>query len=44
MSKPQLCVTVTADTTAELCRHRDAVTDADLVELSLYSVSDPDVP
>src|SRR6185295_12458249 len=41
MSKPQLCVTVTAATTAELRRKRDAVADADLVELRLDSVSDP---
>ena len=41
MSKPQLCVTVTGATTAELRQKRDAVTDADLVELRLDSVSDP---
>ncbi len=40
---PRLCVTVTASTTAELRRRRDAVRDADLVELRLDSVSDPDV-
>lgn len=40
---PQLCATVTADTTAELRRRRDAVTDADLVELRLDTVHDPDV-
>jgi len=39
----KLCVTVTAPTTAELCRRRDAVTDADLVELRLDTVSDPSV-
>ena len=39
--KPQLCVTVTAATTAELRQKRDAVADADLVELRLDSVSDP---
>jgi len=39
----QLCVTVTAGTTAELRRKRDAVVDADLVELRLDTVSDPDV-
>jgi 3-dehydroquinate dehydratase/shikimate dehydrogenase len=42
MSKPLLCVTVTAATTAELRRQRDAVVDADLIELRLDSVSDPD--
>jgi 3-dehydroquinate dehydratase/shikimate dehydrogenase len=41
MSK--LCVTVTADTTAELRRKRDDVVGADLVELRLDTVSDPDV-
>jgi 3-dehydroquinate dehydratase / shikimate dehydrogenase len=41
--KPLLCVTVTAPTTAELRRRRDAVLDADLVELRLDSVNDPDV-
>jgi 3-dehydroquinate dehydratase/shikimate dehydrogenase len=41
MSKPQLCVTVTAATTAELRKERDAVADADLVELRVDSVSDP---
>ena len=39
----KLCVTVTASTTAELCRKRDAVTDADLIELRLDTVSDPSV-
>jgi 3-dehydroquinate dehydratase/shikimate dehydrogenase len=43
MSKPLLCVTVTAATTAELRQRRDAVTDADLIELRLDTVSDPDV-
>ena len=43
MTKPLLCVTVTAPTTAELRRRRDAVADADLVELRLDSVRDPDV-
>ncbi len=43
MTKPRLCVTVTATTTAELRRRRDAVRDADLVELRLDGVSDPDV-
>ena len=41
MSKPLLCVTVTAATTAELRDKRDAVADADLIELRLDSVSDP---
>lgn len=39
--RPLLCVTVTAATTADLRRQRDAVSDADLVELRLDSVSDP---
>ena len=43
MPKPLLCVTVTAPTTAELRARRDAVADADLVELRLDSVSDPNV-
>jgi 3-dehydroquinate dehydratase/shikimate dehydrogenase len=43
MSKPLLCVTVTAATTAELRQNRDAVVDADLIELRLDSVSDPNV-
>jgi 3-dehydroquinate dehydratase / shikimate dehydrogenase len=42
MSKPLVCVTVTAPTTAELRRRRDDVADADLIELRLDSVSDPD--
>ncbi len=41
MSK--LCVTVTADTTAELRRKRDEVVGADLIELRLDTVTDPDV-
>ncbi len=40
---PLLCVTITAPTTEELRRRRDLVTDADLVELRLDTVSDPDV-
>ena len=40
---PLLCVTVTAPTTADLRRRRDLVEDADLIELRLDSVSDPDV-
>jgi 3-dehydroquinate dehydratase / shikimate dehydrogenase len=43
MTTPLLCVTVAAPTTAELRRRRDAVQDADLIELRLDSVSDPDV-
>jgi 3-dehydroquinate dehydratase/shikimate dehydrogenase len=42
-ASPRLCVTVTADTTAELRRRRDQVPDGDLVELRLDSVKDPDV-
>jgi 3-dehydroquinate dehydratase / shikimate dehydrogenase len=41
MSKPLLCVTVTAATTAELRQKRDAVADADLIELRLDTVGDP---
>lgn len=40
---PLLCATVTATTTAELRQLRDLATDADLVELRLDSVDDPDV-
>ena len=36
-------MTVTAPTTADLRRQRDLVEDADLIELRLDSVSDPDV-
>src|ERR1019366_1108170 len=43
MPNPLLCVTVTASTTAELRRKRDEVSDADIVELRLDSVSDPNV-
>src|SRR4051794_34576091 len=43
MSEPLLCVTVTAATTAELRQKRDAVPDADLIELRLDTVGDPDV-
>jgi 3-dehydroquinate dehydratase/shikimate dehydrogenase len=43
VSKPLLCVTVTAATTAELRQKRDAVADADLIELRLDTVSDPSV-
>ena len=41
MRPAKLCVTVTADTTAELRTRRDQVTDADLVELRLDTVKDP---
>ena len=43
MPTPLLCVTVTAATMAELRERRDAVRDADLIELRLDSVRDPDV-
>ena len=43
MPKPRLCVTVTASSTADLRRRRDAVRDADLVELRLDGLADPDV-
>ena len=43
MSKPLLCATVTAGTMAELRQKRDAVVDADLVELRLDTVFDPNV-
>src|SRR4051794_36581951 len=41
MSKPLLCVTVTGATTAELRERRDAVPEADMIELRLDTVSDP---
>jgi 3-dehydroquinate dehydratase/shikimate dehydrogenase len=41
MSKPLLCVTVTGETTAELRQKRDAVADADLIEMRLDTVRDP---
>lgn len=41
MRTPKVCVTVTADTTAELRQRRDRVTHADLVELRVDSVRDP---
>ena len=41
MRPAKLCVTVTADSMAELRRRRDAVGDADLVELRLDMVTDP---
>src|SRR5262245_13503055 len=43
MTRSSVCVTVTAKTTAELRAKRDSVTDADLVELRLDSVADPNV-
>ena len=43
MPQPLLAVTVTATTTAELREKRDAVPDADLIELRLDSVADPNV-
>jgi 3-dehydroquinate dehydratase/shikimate dehydrogenase len=38
-----VCVTITGSTTAELRRRRDEVSGADMVELRLDTVSDPDV-
>jgi len=43
MPKALLCVTVTAPTTAELRQGRDEVAEADLIELRLDTVSDPNV-
>src|SRR6266567_1394820 len=43
MGKTLLCVTVTARTLAELREKRDAVADADLIELRLDSVRDPNI-
>ena len=43
VERPQICATVTAGTTAELIRLRDEVDGADMVELRLDTVSDPDV-
>ncbi|MDR1990132.1 MAG: shikimate dehydrogenase [Acidobacteriaceae bacterium] len=42
MTTPLLCTTITADTTDDLVRQRDAVLDTDLVELRLDTVADPD--
>jgi 3-dehydroquinate dehydratase / shikimate dehydrogenase len=42
-TQPLLCVTVTAPTTAALREARDRADQADLVELRLDTVSDPDV-
>ena len=41
MGAAKLCVTVTGQTMAELRKRRDEVTDADLVELRVDTVSDP---
>jgi len=41
MKPAKLCVTVTADTSAELRTRRDQVIDADMVELRLDTVKDP---
>lgn len=41
MKPAKLCVTVTADTMAELRARRDRVVDADMVELRLDTVKDP---
>jgi 3-dehydroquinate dehydratase/shikimate dehydrogenase len=41
MRPAKLCVTVTADTMAELRTRRDHVVDADMVELRLDTVKDP---
>jgi 3-dehydroquinate dehydratase/shikimate dehydrogenase len=41
MKTPKICVAITAPTMAELRERRDHVTDADLVELRVDSVSDP---
>jgi 3-dehydroquinate dehydratase/shikimate dehydrogenase len=43
MSRPLVCATVVGGDTAELRARRDAVEGADLVELRLDSVADPDV-
>ena len=44
MAAARLCVTVTGETTADLRRRRDEVADADLIELRLDTVRDPNVP
>ena len=43
MHTPRIVETVTGATMAELCAARDAVRDADIVELRLDGVRDPDV-
>lgn len=42
MRASKLCVTVTGRTMAELRKNRDAVADADIVELRVDTVADPD--
>src|SRR5258708_33431104 len=44
MGSARLCVTVTADTTADVRRKREEGVDAALIELSLDAVRDPNVP
>jgi 3-dehydroquinate dehydratase / shikimate dehydrogenase len=44
VSTQRLCVVVTGSTTAELRAARDEVRDADLIELRIDTVRDPDVP
>ena len=41
--RPSLCATLTASRTADLRAERDRLTGADLVELRLDLVADPDV-
>ena len=43
LRRPALCATLTASRTADLCAQRDRVTGADMVELRLDTVADPDV-
>ncbi|MEE2610418.1 MAG: type I 3-dehydroquinate dehydratase, partial [Acidobacteriota bacterium] len=43
MAQSQVCVTVTATTTDQLRRQRDAAVEADLIELRLDGVKDLDV-
>ena len=43
MPPAQLCATVTGATTAELRSRRDAIECADLVELRIDTVTDPDI-
>jgi len=43
MSAPRLCITVNGATTAELRARRDAIADADLIEMRIDGVGDPDV-
>jgi len=44
VGKPLLCATLSAATTADLRRLRDATVDSDLVELRLDRLEDIDVP